>query len=165
MSTNVMRPAEVFAGKSGDVYVSLNDTRYHCMHITEIEATVEYEKGDVPMLGRRMTGHKINGMSGSYKGKGYYRFSELREAAEVYKNGGAVPIYEIEISNTEEYDAASSNTAGTQRVVLKDCMPDSQILAKADAGSEFLEEDIEGTFDDFEIVEKFDSSMEGFIES
>lgn len=158
--SNVMRPAEVFSGKSAEVYLALNDVRYHCMHITEIEATIEYEKGDVPMLGRRMTGHKINGISGSFKGKGYYRFSELREAAEAYKNGSPAPIYEIEISNTED-----GTTAGTQRVVLKDCMPDSQILAKADAGSEFLEEDIEGTFDEFEIVESFNSDMEGYIES
>lgn len=157
---NILRPAEVIAGKEGDVYLSLNGTRYHCMHITEIEAVIEYEKGDVPMLGRRMAGHKINGMNGSYKGKGYYRFSELKLAAEQYKKGGGAPIYDIEITNVDE-----STTAGIQRVVLKDCMPDSEVLAKADAGSEFLEEDIEGTFDDFSIEDAFSSEMDGYIES
>ena len=158
--TNNMRPNEVLAGKSGDVYALLNGTRYHLMHVTEIEATIEYEKGDVPMLGRRMTGHKINGANGSYKGKGYYRFSEFRLAAEEYANGGAAPVYEIEIVNEEK-----GVGAGRQRVVLKDCMPDSDILAKADASSEFLEEDIEGTFDAFSIEEAFDSSMDGYVES
>ena len=159
--SNTLRPAEVISGKTGEVYLSLNGNRYHCMHVTEIEATIEYEKGEVKMLGRKMTGHKINGMTGSYKGKGYYRFSELRQAAEAYKNGEAgAPIYEIEITNVDE-----STTAGIQRAILKDCMPDSDVLAKVDAGSEFLEEDIEGTFDDFEIPDSFSSDMDGYIES
>lgn len=157
---NTMRPIEVFSGKSGDVFMSLDGRRYHLMHLTEIEATVEYEKGDVPMLGKRMTGHKINGMNGAYKGKGYYRFSELKLAAEAYKDGGGAPVYDIEITNVEE-----GTSAGTQRVVLIDCMPDSEVLAKVDAGSEFLEEDIEGTFDDFSIDETFSSDMPGYIES
>ena len=139
---NTMRPIEVFSGKSGDVFMSLNGKRYHLMHLTEIEATVEYEKGDVPMLGKRMTGHKINGMNGAYK------------------DGGGAPVYDIEITNVEE-----GTGAGTQRVVLIDCMPDSEVLAKVDAGSEFLEEDIEGTFDDFSIDETFSSDMPGYIES
>lgn len=157
---NKMRPGEVISGKEGDVYVKIGDNRYHYMHLTEIEATLEYEKGEVPMLGRTMTGHKINGMSGEYKGKGYYRFSEERLAAQDYKNGAAAPLFEIEITNVDE-----STIAGVQRVVLKDCMPDSVVLAKAAAGEEFLEEDFEGTFDDFEIVESFSSSLEGYVES
>lgn len=157
---NTLRPCEVLSGKEGEVYIKIGDTRYNCMHITEMEATIEYEKGDVPILGRKFTGHKINGMNGAYKGKGYYRFSEFAAAAEAYKNGGKAPLYEIEITNVDE-----STTAGIQRVVLKDCMPDSDVLAKVNASEEFLECDIEGTFDEFEIVEMFDSSMDGYIES
>lgn len=160
MARNLLRPVEVISGKEGDVYVKIGANRYHYMHLKEIEATVEYQKGEVPMLGRKMTGHKINGMSGSYKGSGYYRFSEERKLAEAYKNGAAAPIWEIEITNVDQ-----STTAGVQRVVLKDCMPDSTVLGKANAEDEFLEEDFEGTFDDFEIVESFSSSMDGYIES
>lgn len=157
---NPMRPGEVISGKAGDIYVRIGGNRYHYMHITEIEAVLEYEKGEVPMLGRIMTGHKINGIKGSYKGKGYYRFSEERLAAEAYKNGAGAPIFEIEITNIDE-----STLAGVQRVVLKDCMPDSVVLAKSEATTEFLEEDIEGTFDDFEIADAFSDEMEGYIES
>lgn len=156
---NNMRPNEVLSGKSGDVYATINGKRFHFMQITEIEATLEYEKGDVPMLGRRMTGHKINGCNGSYKGKGYYMFDELRLMAEEYKNGGAAPVYDIEITNVEE-----GTLAGVHRAWLKDCMPDSDVIAKADAGSEFLEEDVEGTFDDFSIEESFNSDMPGYAE-
>ena len=157
---NTMRPSNVLSGKSADIYGTINGRRYHCMHFTEYEATIEYEKGDVKMLGRRMSGHKINGMAGKYKGKCYYMFSELREMAEEYKNGGPAPIYDMELTNIEE-----GTLAGTQKVWLKDCMPDSDVLAKADANSEFLEEDVEGTFDDFEIPEKFNDDMPGYIES
>ena len=158
--TNILRPCEVISGKEGDIYVKIDESRYHYMQVTEIEAVINYEKGEVPMLGRKMTGHKINGMNGTYKGKGYYRFSEERKLAEAYKNGGPAPVFEIEITNVDE-----STSAGIQRVVLKDCMPDSVVLGKADAASEFLEEDIEGTFDDFEIPDSFDAGMDGYQES
>ena len=159
MSNNTLKPIEVISGKEGDVYVKIGSSRYHYMHITEIEATIEYEKGEVPILGRKMTGHKINGMNGQYKGKGYYRFTEERKLAEAYKNGGDAPIFEIEITNVDE-----STTAGIQRAVLKECMPDSLVLAKTNASEAFLEEDIEGTFDDFEIVDSF-GTVDGYIES
>lgn len=160
MGNNKMRPCEVISGKEGDVYIKFDGNRYHYMQIIDIEALINYDKGEVNMVGRTMTGHKINGMSGTYKGKGYYRFSEERKLAEHYKNGGSAPLFDIEITNVDE-----STTAGIQRVVLKDCMPDSQVLAKLDAASQFIEEDIEGTFDDFEIPDTFDSSMDGYLES
>lgn len=157
---NTLRPAEVISGKEGDVYVKINGNRYHYMHLVDIEAILEYSKGDVPILGRLMDGHKINGAKGTYKGKVYYRFSEEREVAEAFKNGGPAPLMEIEITNLDQ-----STMAGVQRAVLKDCMPDSVVLAKLAAGDEFLEEDFEGTFDDFEIPDKFDSNYDGYLEA
>lgn len=156
---NKMRPSEVISGKTGDLYVKVKDTRYHCFHFKEIEHNLEYHKGVVAMLGRQMDGHKINGMEGKYKGKGYYRFSELRKLAEDYKNGGPAPIYEMEVINEDP-----STSAGVQRILLKDCMPDSDILAKLNVDEDFLEEDLEGTFDDFEILEMFNGDMDGRIE-
>ena len=48
MERNPMRPSEAISGKAGDIYVKIGNNRYHYMHVTEIEATIEYEKGEVP---------------------------------------------------------------------------------------------------------------------
>ena len=37
---NTMKPVEVLSGKSGEVYLTLGEKRYNCMHLTEIEATM-----------------------------------------------------------------------------------------------------------------------------
>ena len=44
---------------------------------------------------------------------------------------------------------------GRQTVILKDCNMDGGILAKFDADAEYIDEDMDFTFEDFEIPENF----------
>ena len=46
--------------------------------------------------------------------------------------------------------------AGRQTVILKDCNLDGGILTKFDADAEYLDEEADFTFEDFEIPEMFD---------
>ena len=48
-----------------------------------------------------------------------------------------------------------TSSVGRQTVILKNCLTKGGILTKFDADAETLEEDIEGTFDDWEMPEKF----------
>ena len=53
-----------------------------------------------------------------------------------------------------------STSLGRQTIILKNCLAKGGILAKYDAGAEILDEEIEGTFDDWEMPETF-SLLEG----
>ena len=44
---------------------------------------------------------------------------------------------------------------GRQTVILKDCNVDGGILAKFDADAEYLDEDMDFTFEDWEMPETF----------
>ena len=48
-----------------------------------------------------------------------------------------------------------TSTVGRQTVVLLDCNLDNGTLVKFDADGEYLDEDIEGTFEDFTMPETF----------
>ncbi|MFQ4424074.1 hypothetical protein C4Z69_04625, partial [Clostridioides difficile] len=45
---------------------------------------------------------------------------------------------------------------GRQTIILEDCNMDSGIIAKFDADGEYLDEDMDFTFENWKLVEKFD---------
>ena len=53
-----------------------------------------------------------------------------------------------------------TSTVGRQTVLLIDCNIDKVVLAKFDADADYLEEDLDFTFEDFKLVEKF-TEMQG----
>ena len=48
-----------------------------------------------------------------------------------------------------------TSAAGRQTIVFMDCNTDGGILAKFDADGEYLDEDIDFTFEDFKMPESF----------
>ena len=58
-------------------------------------------------------------------------------------------------------DDPTSN-AGRQTMIFYDCNTDGGVLAKFDADGEYLDEDIEGTFEDFSMPESF-ANLDGFL--
>ena len=58
--------------------------------------------------------------------------------------------FDIQISNED-----LTSSVGRQTVILKGCLLKGGILAKFDANADNLDEDIEGTFDDWELPETF----------
>ena len=55
-----------------------------------------------------------------------------------------------------------SSAAKRQTIIFYDCNTDGGILAKFDADGEYLDEEIEGTFEDFAIPEEF-KALKGFL--
>ena len=74
-----------------------------------------------------------------------------------YKKTGEDIYFDMQISNEDPTSAA-----GRQTVVLTDCNIDGGVLAKFDANGEYLDEEMEFTFEDFKIPETFDL-LDGMI--
>lgn len=115
-----------------------------------LEATCEINKTAVKTLGKRGEQHKPNGWTGSGSMTVYYISSIFRKMAMQYIKTGVPVFFDIMVTNN---DPASS--VGIQTTVLKNCSLDSVILAKFDVESEVMEEDIDFTFDDAEILDEF----------
>jgi hypothetical protein len=121
------------------------------MQAINLEAKFEKKKTEVPILGKTGMGNKANGWSGTGNATFHYNTSVFRELMLKYKKTGEDIYFDIQISNEDPTSAA-----GRQTVVLVDCNMDGGILAKFDADGDYLDEDMDFTFDDFKIPESFD---------
>lgn len=158
MNNNIiMKGKDTVNAKLAECFITMGNRRYNFMQIIDMEATVEKTKTTVPRLGAIMAGHKTVGMEGTFSGTAHYNQSVMRQALLDYKNTGVDAYFEMQISNDDP-----GADAGRQTIVLYDCNTDGGVLAKFDADGEYLDEDIEGTFEDFSMPESF-KNLTGFL--
>lgn len=118
--------------------------------VKNLEATAEMEKTDIYTLGKRGAQHKPNGWSGSGSMTVYYVSTLFRKMIVQYIKTGKPVYFDITVMNNDP-----GSTVGLQTVVLKNCSLDSTIVAKLDVESEVLDEDLDFTFDDVDIMDEF----------
>ena len=80
----------------------------------------------------------------------YYITSLFRKMVVQYIKTGKPVYFDITITNDDP-----GSSVGLQTVVLKNCSIDSSIVAKLDVESEVLDENLDFTFDDVDLLESF----------
>lgn len=145
-----MNAKDAISGSLAECYITINGNRYNFMQIIDFESNVEKNKTEVPILGKTGKGNKANGWSGTFSGTAHYNQSIMRNLFYQYKETGEDTYFEIMVTNEDPTSAV-----GMQTVILKGCNLDGGVLAKFDANADYLDEDISGTFEDFEIPQKF----------
>ena len=151
----IMNAKDTISASLAECFVTIEGNRYNFMQAINLEATFEKNKSEVPILGKTGKGNKATGWTGSGSATFHYNTSIFRELAYRYKQTGEDVYFDIQVTN---FDPTSA--VGRQTVILKDCNLDGGLLAKFDADAEYLDEDMDFTFEDFEIPEKF-SLLEG----
>lgn len=155
MMAQIMNAADAMSGSLASCYITIEDKRYNFMQLINFEAAISKTKSEVPILGKTGKGHKSNGWVGRFKGKAHYNQSVMRKLLERFKKNGEDIYFDIQIINED-----SAGNAGKQIVILRECNLNGGVLTKFDADADYLEETIEGTFDDFEIKTGF-SALSG----
>lgn len=150
MSNITMKAKDTISAKLAECYVTIGNNRYNFMQAINFEATFEKTKTEVPILGRTGGGNKATGWKGTGSATFHYNTSIFRELFVKYKDSGEDVYFEIQVSNEDPTSAA-----GRQTVVFIDCNTDGGILAKFDADGEYLDEDMDFTFEDFKMPETF----------
>ena len=145
-----MNARDAVSASLAECYVTIEGNRYNFMQAIDLEAVVERSKMEVPILGQTGKGNKATGWTGRGSATFHYNTSIFRELMYRFKAKGEDVYFDIQISNEDPTSAA-----GRQTVILKDCNINSGVLAKFDAGADFLQEELDFTFEDFEIPEMF----------
>lgn len=146
----VMKASDVIKGSLAQCWVTIDGNRYNFAHAISLEATMEKNKTVVPVLGKTGKHNIPSGWEGSGTMTLHYNSSVMREILYTYKETGVETYFEIMVVNE-----APGSSVGNQTVILKDCTLDGGVLAKFDADADYLDEDVDFTFDDFEIPQKF----------
>lgn len=153
-----MNAKNAISASLAECFVTIGDNRYNFMQAINLEARIDKNKTEVPILGRTGKGNKAAGWKGTGSARFHYNTSIMRKLLEEYKDTGLDIYFEIQIRNEDP-----TTSVGSQTVILKDCNMDGGVLAKFDADNTgFLDEDVNFTFEDFYIPETF-TQMEGML--
>jgi len=145
-----MNAKDAVSASLAECFVTIEGNRYNFMQAINLEANFEKNKTEVPILGKTGKGNKSTGWKGTGNATFHYNTSIFRELLYRYKNTGEDIYFDIQVSNEDP-----TSSVGRQTVILKGCNLDGGLLTKFDADAEYLDENIDFTFEDFEIPEKF----------
>ena len=145
-----MHAKDTVSASLAECFVTIDGNRYNFMQAINLEAKFEKNKTEVPILGKTGKGNKATG----WKGTGYctfhYNTSIFRELFMRFKETGEDIYFDIQVTNEDP-----TSSVGRQTIILKDCNLDGGVLVKFDADAEYLDEDMDFTFEDVEMPEKF----------
>lgn len=142
---------DTISGKEGRAYAKIDGNNEDLFFAKTIESTVEKSKSEVKAIGKRMTGHKTTGGSGTGSMTLYYMTPLFRQMIKQWKETGQDIYFDMVIENDDQ-----ESSAGKQSVLLIDCNLDSVVLGKLDGDSDDpLDEDVDFTFEDFDILTPF----------
>ncbi len=150
MANITMKAKDSLSAKLAECFITIGNNRYNFMQAIDFEANFEKTKSEVPILGKTGMGNKSTGWKGTGSATFHYNTSIFREMMLNYKNTGEDVYFEIQVTNDDPTSAA-----GRQTVVFVDCNIDGGILAKFDANGEYLDEEMDFTFEDFKMPETF----------
>ncbi|WP_309087206.1 phage tail tube protein [Domibacillus sp.] len=139
------RSGNTISGKEGRIYLDGEELAY----AKSFEANLEKNKTEVSVLGRRMTGHKTIGASGSGTLVVYKVTSKFVRLMAAYVNKGEDAYFTFQ----EVLDDKSSGR-GTERVTLYDVNFDSAKVAGLNAEGEVLEEELPFTWEGIDLPEE-----------
>ena len=146
----IMNAKDTVSASLAECFVTIEGRRYQFMQAINLEAKMEKNKSEVPILGKTGKGNKSTGWKGTGNATFHYNSSVLREVLYKFKESGEDIYFDIQVSNEDPTSAV-----GRQTIILRDCNLDGGILAKFDADAEYLDEEYDFTFEDWEMPEEF----------
>ena len=138
------------SGNKATCFITIDGRRLNFMNMTEFESKWEVTIVEVPILGKPGPGHKTVGGKGTWSGTAHFNQSHLRAVMDTYQKTGVLPYFEIHVTNEDP-----ASRAGRQTIIHHDCLLDGVTLAKFEVGQNTLNEELSGTFESWDIPEKF----------
>lgn len=141
---------DAISGQEGRAYATINGRVEEMFYAKKIEATAEKQKTEGKVLGRRGTQSKASGWKGTGSMSIYYATPIFRQMMLDYIKTGKDTYFDLQVINEDP-----NSTIGKQTTVLKNVNLDSVIMAKVDVDSDLLDEDVNFTYDDVDILDSF----------
>lgn len=146
----ILNAKDTINGTQGTCFAVIDNTRTELMQVKNITATVEKKKTEIPILGITGKQHKAGGWNGTGKMTAYYVSSMFRKMMLDYIKTGKDTYFELMVTNEDP-----TSSTGTQTVVLKGVNIDTVVFTKLDVEKEALDEEMEFTFNDVDILDTF----------
>ncbi|BFH70245.1 MAG: phage tail tube protein [Paenibacillus dendritiformis] len=148
----LLQAKDTISGREGRAFAQIDGKNEEMFYVKTLEAKIEKQKAEVKVLGSRSVQHKAAGWTGTGSMTIYYMTPLFRNMMLDYIKHGKDTNFIIQITNEDPM-----SSIGTQTVCLKNVNLNSVVMAKLDTESDVLEEEVEFTFDDVDILNNFNS--------
>ncbi|BFH15841.1 phage tail tube protein [Paenibacillus melissococcoides] len=148
----LLQAKDTISGREGRAFAQIDGKNEEMFYVKTLEAKIEKQKAEVKVLGSRSVQHKAAGWTGTGSMTIYYMTPLFRNMMLEYIKNGKDTNFIIQITNEDPM-----SSIGTQTVCLKNVNLNSVVMAKLDTESDVLEEEVEFTFDDVDILNNFNS--------
>lgn len=147
---NILQAEDAINGAEGTCTAIIDGRVVEIMELMNITATVNKNKADFKALGSRATQQKANGWSGTGSATVRYVSSRWAKLVIDYIKTGKDTYFDIIVTNEDPGSAT-----GKQVIKLGKCNLDGTDIAKLDIDSEFLDQPINFTFSDVDLLTAF----------
>ena len=148
---NYLKLPDTLVSTEGSAYITINGQNRPMFEVSSLNAQIEAGVQGKRLLGHRMTQHKQISGEGTGSGTFYFMNSQMLAEFNSYKKNGIPPSITLQIINEDP-----QSTVGRQNVALYNVIFANIPVASLDDGSEDpITFDSDFTFDDVELLEKF----------
>ncbi|MEQ3452446.1 phage tail tube protein [Enterococcus cecorum] len=140
----------IISGKEGSIFMTVDGRNINLIQTRQVEASLKLTKKEFAVLNKRIDQNKITGSKGEGKMNLYRMSSDFMKIAKQYLDSGQFPDVTLKVTNDDPQSFVGRNT-----VLLKGVVFDTIPLTSLDVDKEGLDEDVDFTFDDFDILDEF----------
>lgn len=138
-------------GAAGKAFITQNGQVTELFGAKKVNAQGEVSSNDMKVIGTKKIQNKPGGVKQTGTGTVYYGTSVFAEMLEKYIHTGEMQPFNMQVTNEDK-----ATSVGAQTVALYGCQISSTIpIAILDAETDMLTFDFSFTFEDFEILRKF----------
>lgn len=145
-----LKAGDVISGREGSAFMTVDGRNIDMFFLKNITGTIEKKKADVNTLGSRNVQKKSTGWEGTGSMEIYAVTSEFIKIAQDYVKNGVDTYFTIKTTNEDP-----TSSIGRQSILLKDVNLDTIPIVGLDVDEEFLTQEMEFSFSDFEALEFF----------
>lgn len=147
---NILQAEDAVNGREGVATAEIDGKVVELMELANITITVEKDKTEFRAMGTRNTQNKTTGWKGTGSANVRYISSRWAQLMQNYVKTGKDNYFTIVITNQDPGSAT-----GKQIIQVLGCNLDSVDIAKLDIDQEVLDQDIDFTFNDFNVLQSF----------
>lgn len=151
IQNKLMKEKYVPNANQAEIFVTIDGNRYTMAMARKFEGKLNIKTKEVPMLGRMIDGRKAQKAEGKFKMTIYKCTPIFDDICEQFKNTGVLPYFDIQVTNDD-----FTTEIGRDTKIYKDCLIDGEVLLNMlDDEGNFIEQEVEGYYSDYEVVEKY----------
>ena len=146
----ILQAEDAVNGREGVATAEIDGEVIELMELANINVKIEKTKAEFKAMGTRNTQNKTTGWKGTGSANVRYLSTRWAKLMLKYVKQGIDTYFTIVVTNEDPGSAT-----GKQVIQVLGCNLDSLDIAKLDIDSDILDQDIDFTFNDFNVLEEF----------